>query len=208
MDIDLYCERIGPGFGGEPFNAVTGLAFLAVGLWALVRAPRTVDRVTALALMLVGIASAAQHAWAVMPGYWADLLANQFYLVALGVLIARRLGGAALGTAIGVGAALVLWFAVTTLMPGLVMPLGRAADTYLILTVILAVSAVLMRHDPPTARGLGLAAGLMVLGLPFRILDGALCGSFPHGTHWVWHLFNAAATAVLLATLARRAQRS
>ena len=53
--VDYYCERLGPGFAGEPFNMLTGLAFLAVGLFAFRRAPAVEDRLAAAALGLAAV---------------------------------------------------------------------------------------------------------------------------------------------------------
>ena len=33
--IDIYCERLDPSFWAEPINALTNLAFIAVGFWVL-----------------------------------------------------------------------------------------------------------------------------------------------------------------------------
>lgn len=33
-EIDLYCERIYPGFWAEPLNAITNIAFIIASFWA------------------------------------------------------------------------------------------------------------------------------------------------------------------------------
>ena len=83
--VDYYCERLGPGFGGEPFNMLTGLAFLAVGLFAFRRAPAVEDRLAAAALGLVGLASAVQHGFALGVTVKADLAATPWIDVVDGV---------------------------------------------------------------------------------------------------------------------------
>ena len=35
--VDLYCERTGPEYWAEPLNALSNLAFIAAGLWFLVK---------------------------------------------------------------------------------------------------------------------------------------------------------------------------
>jgi hypothetical protein len=43
-----------------------------------------------------------------------------------------------------------------------------------------------------------LAAAVFVISLAFRTVDRAVCGTFPLGTHFIWHLLNAVVLFVLL----------
>ncbi|PWT93645.1 MAG: hypothetical protein C5B56_00365, partial [Proteobacteria bacterium] len=45
---------------------------------------------------------------------------------------------------------------------------------------------------------IGLAAGLFCVSLVFRTIDRTICGAFPLGTHFVWHMLNAVVLFVLL----------
>lgn len=206
--VDAYCERLAPGFGAEPFNMLTGLAFAGGGLVAFRRAPAQADRQAALALALVGVASALQHGFAVTGTLWADLAANLLYLVLLGRLMLQRLAG------VGVLAAFIGAVAVVVLAqmvggsPALRVVLGRGTDTFLLLALLLAaVALALRRGHPATAWGVGLAAVTLAAGLPFRFLDASLCPSWPLGTHGIWHLVNATSAALLLSALARHGSR-
>ncbi len=38
---------------------------------------------------------------------------------------------------------------------------------------------------------MAIGAGLLIVSLTFRTLDGPLCDSLPVGTHFLWHLLNA-----------------
>ena len=205
--VDSYCERVASGFGAEPFNALTGLAFLVVGLVAFARAPGTDDRNAALALALVGLASAAQHGFSVEVTVWADVAANLLYLVALGVLLLRRLAGVG-AIAAGLAAVVTVAAAYQALQSvDLRQTLGFAADLFVMLTVVLFAAALLLRSaHPATAGRIALAAAVLAAGLPFRFLDHALCSVWPLGTHGIWHLMNATATALLLSALARHKQ--
>lgn len=202
--IDGYCERVLPGFGGEPFNALTGLAFLVVGLMAVWRGPAGDDRRAGAALALVGVASALQHLVAVRLTLWADVVANLSYLVLLGVLLLRRLAGVG-ALAAGLGAVAAVALAYQGVQSGVVRAvLGPAADLFVILALVLAgVALGLRRGATATSAGVALAVAVLVAGLPFRFLDGALCPAWPLGTHGVWHLVNAASAGLLLAALAR-----
>lgn len=202
--IDGYCERVAPGFGGEPFNALTGLAFLVVGLVAVWRGPAGDDRRAGAALALVGVASAVQHLVAVRLTLWADVAANLSYLVLLGVLLLRRLAGVGALVA-GLGAVAAVALAYQGVQSGVVrVVLGPAADLFLILALVLVGVALGLRlaHPATSARIAG-AVVVLVAGLPFRFMDQALCAVWPLGTHGLWHLANAASAALLLAALAR-----
>jgi hypothetical protein len=198
-----YCER-SSGAGPEWFNLATGLAFLLVGWRAMRAAPGPEDRQAALALALVGIASALHHGLAIRATLWADVLANQLYLALLGRLMLRRLAGAGQAAAlVGGVAAVALAYATLTGHAPLVSA-GYLADPFVLeLLLLLGLALGLRQRHAATARALALAAGVLALGLPFRFLDAGLCPVFPPGTHGVWHLANAGATAFLLAALAR-----
>jgi hypothetical protein len=46
-----------------------------------------------------------------------------------------------------------------------------------------------------------LAAAVFVISLAFRTVDRAICGAFPLGTHFIWHLLNAVVLFVLFVLL-------
>jgi hypothetical protein len=204
--VDGYCERLVPGFGAEPFNTLTGLAFLAVGILAFARGPEGDDRRAAAALALVGIASASQHGFSVLLTVWADIAANLLYLVLLGVLMLRRLAKAgAFAAGIGAICAVALMFQVAQ-SGALRQAFGMAADMFFILMLGLFSAALALRvRHPGTASRIALSAAVLAAGLPFRFLDSALCGVWPFGTHGIWHLINATSAALLLSALARHA---
>lgn len=202
--VDAYCERVAPGLAGEPFNSLTGLAFLLVGGVMAARASTADDRNAGLALALVGCASALSHAVAITLTSLADLAANLGYMLLLGTLMLRRLAG--LGRALALaGAALAVSLAFSLVTnPGTRVLLGPLADLFVAqVLVLLLLALVLGSRHPRTALGLARASAVLALGLPFRMLDAALCPVWPPGTHGVWHLMNAASAAILLATLAR-----
>ena len=203
-DIDSYCERVAPGFGGEPFNSLTGLAFLVVGGWVAARATSGDVRNAGRALALVGCASALSHAFALRLTSWADMLANLGYLVLLGVVFLRGLAGAGRSAALAAAAVTVALAHGFVTSPGAQAILGPLADIFVLQLVLMLCLALLFRaRHPGSARGLAAASAVLAAGLPLRLADAALCPVWPLGTHGFWHLCNAAATAVLLATLAR-----
>ncbi len=202
--VDFYCERLGPGFGAEPLNAITGLGFLVAGLIALRHARTRSDQFAALALAGVGIASTLHHSAAQVWSWQTDVWANRLYLVALGAVAARRLRGSGVAAALVIGLAFA---AALEALPSLRLVrilLGPASDPFTLLCLLTLLVALSQRHRrPATARGLAAAALVLAAGLPFRFGDAAVCNAFPAGSHFAWHLFNALAAGLMLITLAR-----
>ena len=76
--VDLYCERTGPEYWAEPLNALSNLAFIAAGLWFLVkfRRERRDGWTETLAWMVtaVGIGSWLFHTHANQLTIYADVI--------------------------------------------------------------------------------------------------------------------------------------
>lgn len=193
--IDAYCERLGPGLLAEPLNALTNLAFLLAAAVLARRLRGTGDRLgwalTGI-LAVIGLGSGLFHtlanAWAAL----ADVLPiAAFVLVYLyaanrAFLGLGRLSSLALTLCFLPCAALAGWL--FSLLPFL----GSSAGYAPIPPLILGYAYVLRRRAPDTAQGLALGAGLLVLSLAARTLDAPSCAWFPVGTHFLWHLLNAA----------------
>lgn len=100
--IDIYCERLGPGFWAEPWNALSNIAFLLAALWGLAEARRR-DALNAANLALIALASAIGigsflfHSFATTWSALADV-GPIWAFVALAVLVGMaRIGGMAPG---------------------------------------------------------------------------------------------------------------
>ena len=73
------------------------------------------------------------------------------------------------------------------------MPGVGGSAAYLAVALLIALYALALRRRlPHVARGLALGAALLALSITFRALDGPLCAAWPIGTHFLWHLLNAA----------------
>lgn len=203
--VDGYCERLGPGYWAEPVNALTNLAFvLAAGVMAW-RLRGTgggggdgggggggpAGRVLVGFLAAIGLGSWLFHTHANRLTGVMDVLPilgfilSYLYLAARDFLGLRRLWA-------GVTTAGFIPFA-ALLAPALAQVPGlRAAAGYAPVVVLIVAFAVILRHRAPaTARGLAIGAGLLSLSLVARSLDAPLCGVWPLGTHFLWHLINA-----------------
>jgi hypothetical protein len=65
---------------------------------------------------------------------------------------------------------------------------------------LIALIAVARGAGGPARRGLDLAVMIFTVSLALRSVDLVVCDAFPLGTHFVWHVLNAAVLYVLLRT--------
>jgi hypothetical protein len=208
--LDLYCERLGPGFWAEPFNALTNLAFIAAALFALVslrRSGRSDPAVFLLALLVgvIGIGSFLFHTFANRWSNLSDVLPITLFIYAYLALAMRRF--LALGWPATV-TVLVLFFAASWAVEGLLRPLLSGSAGYVpALAAILIVGIMLRSRGHPEARHLLAAGAIFAVSLALRTLDRPLCTAWPMGTHFLWHLLNAATLALLLSAAIRHRDR-
>lgn len=200
--IDLYCERVDPGFWAEPLNAVTNGAFvLAAWLaWRLTRAQpgRTPWATWALIAMLatIGVGSFLFHTLAVTWAMWADVIPIFLYQLLFLVLYTRRVMRLSVPAC---GAWVLAFFAASWGFGALPVRWLNGSLSYGSAFVFLAALAVIHWRHPggPTLQrrrepaALALATGLFALSLTFRSLDMAACSWLSVGTHPLWHLLNA-----------------
>ncbi|MBY6090792.1 ceramidase domain-containing protein [Maritimibacter alkaliphilus] len=194
--VDAYCERTGPDYWSEPVNALTNLAFLlsAAVMWrrcAGLATGRITGRVLCAILFVIGIGSWLFHthaqAWAGM----ADTLPILVFILAY-IFVANRdfWGMRPLYAALAV-LAFFPFVALTLPLFRLIPGIGSSAG-YAPVPLLIALYAIGLRgRAPELARNLALGAGLLVLSITFRALDGPLCTALPGGTHFLWHLMNA-----------------
>lgn len=205
--IDAYCERLGPGFWAEPVNAATNAAFLVAAVLALAVARRRgpVDwTVWALAgiTAVVGVGSFLFHTFATRWAAIADTTPILLFILGyLATALARFCGlgwrGGALGVAVFLGATALAapWLGR--------LGLGSSGGYLPALAALVATGAWLGLRRHPAAAGLLGAAAIFAVSLTLRSLDTPLCGRWPLGTHFAWHLANGTVLGLLLVTLAR-----
>jgi hypothetical protein len=191
--IDGYCERIGPGLWDEPVNAVTNLAFI---LAAAVMWRRSGDvplaRLLCVLLALIGAASGAFHTHAVVWTAAADSLSILVFVLVYLYAANRAFLGLGRAAALG-GTTLFLPYAAATVPVFQLMPGLGGSAAYAPVPLLIALYALfLARRAPETAKGLAAGAAILVLSLIFRTLDAPLCEAVSVGTHFLWHILNAA----------------
>lgn len=202
-----YCERIDGSFWAEPLNAVTNGAFLVAALAAfwLWRRQGGRDAVTLVLIGLVFAIGIGSFLFHTTPNRWtllADVVPIQLFAFGYFAFALRRfLGLSGVVTAVGTLAFFVLALGLSAAGRA-VLPAGMAGSAgYAAFLLGLIGMALAMARTPVLCdqrRLLALAAGAFAVSLTMRSIDGALCGSLPLGTHWLWHLLNASVLYLLL----------
>jgi hypothetical protein len=197
--VRLYCERTSAAFWAEPVNALTNAAFLLAAIAAFVQWRRAGSRDgPALALIVVlaaiGFGSFAFHTLATRAAVYLDVIPIAVFIYGYLALALRRfLGFSWLPTI----AALAGFFAAARAIARLVPP--ATLNGSLDYAPSLAALLIMLWFVPARVRpAVVLAAAVFTVSLVFRTIDQAICPAFPLGTHFVWHLLNAAVLFVLL----------
>ena len=192
--VDGYCERTGPEFWSEPINAVTNAAFL---LAALVMWRRTGGRLPLASAMvallaLIGVGSFVFHTFATAWAAMADVTPIALFVLLYVFAANLRFWGWG-GWAAGAATLAFLPYAVIgTAAFGQLRFFEISAFYWPIPLLIAAYGVALLHRAPGTGRGLLIGAGLLSVSLVARSVDEIGCGAFPFGTHWLWHVLNAA----------------
>ncbi|QYN24066.1 hypothetical protein [Amycolatopsis sp. DSM 110486] len=182
--VDGYCERVAPGLWGEPLNDVTNLAFLgsAIAVWWRADGRRT-GRTLAVLVGLVFLASTVFHLLATRWGGAAD---SGFILVFV-LYYAAKFPQVFFGVPLRKS-----WLAAPAFVVLTAAPAALGGGLYLPALIGLAVFAgVLAYARDPYWTHFAVAGAVFALSLALRTIDGVVCGDFPVGTHFLWHLLNA-----------------
>jgi hypothetical protein len=213
--LDIYCERTDPSLWSEPVNALSNLAFFAAAWFGWREAGRVARaggpawdlRLLAALAALVGAGSLAFHTFAQVWAAWADGLAILAFIYVWLARYLRRVAGLATW---GIAAGLGVYFLLDRLAGALFPPdVLNGSGQYIAAALSLAGLAIYARpRFPAAAQWLLAAAGVFALSLGFRTVDLMICGAFPTGTHFLWHLLNGAVLAMAIGALARTAPRT
>tara|TARA_R110002096_G_scaffold193939_10_gene375897 strand:+ start:2015 stop:2707 length:693 start_codon:yes stop_codon:yes gene_type:complete len=215
--VDIYCERTGPAFWAEPFNAFSNAAFVLAAAWAAVTArgratPAMVWLLIAMAA-LIGPGSFLFHTFA---NGWSELADTLpiWSFVALFVFVAiHRFAGVKPGKlvaiALGLAALLTLVFLAggegTASDGALPAPsLLNGSEQYAPALLALIVFAVITwRRGHPMQPWILAALLTFIAALFARTIDLRVCSTQPVGTHFLWHLLNGLMIGILLQGLVR-----
>jgi len=209
--VDIYCERTAPGLWNEPLNALTNISFIlaAVGSWALYKKARAAGLATdwqlivlTLLLASIGVGSFLFHTHANHWSEQADVLSiTLFQLFYLVVLMRRgvrwKIWQVVLGIAAFIGGSQML-----QMLFGAPWMYGSMNYAGSLITIGLFAIYFTRIKSPAAPYFLG-AVATFTTSLTFRTLDMHICEAFPHGTHFLWHLFNGLLLYLLMAGLVR-----
>jgi hypothetical protein len=190
--VDGYCERLGPGYWAEPVNALTNAAFVIAALIMWRRAAgQPMAQAMAVALAAIGVGSWLFHTHANRLTGLADVAAIAVFILLYLFAASRDFLGLKPWQA-GLATLAFLPYAAATVPLWAMLPgLGSSAGYAPVPVLILFYAWLLRRRAPATARGLVAGAAILIVSLTFRTLDEPLCGAFPLGTHFLWHVLNA-----------------
>ena len=205
--IDIYCERLGPGFWAEPLNATSNIAFIVSATllaWGLHREHDNTVRDPALWVLvalvfMIGAGSGLFHTLAVRWAMLADIVPITLFILTYIYLGLRRF------FRFGVWASLlcvVLVLAATGAIPALT---GFGGSSYVpALAVTLLVGLVFrFQRRRETGNALLIAGCVFAASLGIRTADDPLCSVFPIGTHFLWHVLNAVVLYIVTRAMIR-----
>jgi Ceramidase len=190
--VNGYCERTDASYWSEPLNAVTNAAFLvAAALCWRTTARDPGARLLVVILAAIGVGSYLFHTNAQRWAMLADVLPIQaFILVYIYLATVRFLAAPAWAGFAAAIAFVPLSGLVGEGIRALFGPLNGSVGYMPVVLLIVAYALALARRAPVTAGGMAIGAVILTLSLFFRTIDEAVCGRFPLGTHFLWHLLN------------------
>lgn len=197
--VDLYCERFVPGLFAEPLNAVSNLGFVFVGMWLVSNLPRlTAPRPTPLHLnllagliVLIGICSGAFHVFATRWAQALDVASIALFIYTFVICFAHDVLDVRWPFAWM--AAPAFWgFGVIVSGPFDPAAFNGSVTYFPALFGIALMGLGLAMNRRPGSTHFGAATAIFLLSISLRSADLALCPGWVWGTHWAWHLLNAA----------------
>lgn len=213
--IDLYCERTGPGFWDEPWNALTNMAFPVAALVAWWLAQRRGDgdwpeRAVIAMGGLIGVGSFLFHTFATPWSEWADVVPIWGFVAAFILLTIYRLTGesplrtlriAAIAGGVTVGLFLLTGQDRITGPEAPADPFNGSLQYLPALVALVVFAGLALWRGHPARFLLGAATLTFLVSLGFRTVDLAACAVTGIGTHFLWHLLNGLMIGLLLSAL-------
>ena len=192
--IDIYCERLEPGLWAEPLNAVTNMAFIIGGFFALklARKEQALDWRSGLLIALIfamGIGSTLFHTFAVTWAMLSDVLPILAFQIVFIVLYGQNL------------MKLKFPFCQLPLVPFFILmyvamqlPREWLNGSLEYAPALIFVTAFGLYHLKNATRekwGLLAVSGVFIVSMTMRSIDMSVCEALPIGTHFLWHCLNA-----------------
>lgn len=220
MFIDLYCERTVPGFWNEPLNALSNIAFvIAAGIAWRDMAKRAfsdlVEKVVIVLAGTIGVGSFLFHTFASRWAERADIVPIWCFGASYAMLLIYRTSAHDPRRFVRLAAMAIVAVAMLLSISRDGGLMSGPADGPLrfngslqyapALSALVVASALAAWHRHPASRHLYAATLLFCIALFFRSIDLIACESTAGiGTHFIWHLSNAAMIGILLQALVRK----
>lgn len=221
--VDIYCERTAVGFWNEPFNALSNIAFPLAALWGAIDArkrgltnPLLWVLITLAAL--IGVGSFLFHTYANLWSGLADTMPIWIFVAVYVVAAMHWLGGMAWRRVAIWAVAIVVGGVVIGVLAGMEGsggaeavndvasqpdPLNGSGQYAPALAALVIFSVITWFRNHPYRAWVWAATAAFLLSLTFRTFDMAVCGSFPTGIHFLWHVLNGVMIGALLQLLLR-----
>lgn len=191
--VDLYCERVGPGFWAEPVNAFTniGFVFAAWFIWRIaMREQAHNSSIAAIVGMIVaiGIGSFLFHTMATPFTRWLDVIPIfLFQLLYIGFYTRR-----VINLPVAVIGILLLLFLAASVYGRQFPDVMNGSLIYAPALLVIFVLGLYHYQSQRVERSLLLgAASIFLLSIFFRSIDNMICTQLALGTHFLWHILNA-----------------
>jgi hypothetical protein len=198
--VDLYCERTDPSFWSEPVNAITNASFLIAAAVAFLHYRRHGGRDWPVFLLIlltatIGVGSFIFHTVATRGAALFDTVPIAVFIYGYLFFALRRF----LALSFVAAAALLIAFVVLSYAESAVVPRGALNGSHAYLPALAATFVVGWFARKRRAGPLILTAGATIaVSLFFRSIDQMVCGTFPLGTHFLWHSLNGLGLYLLL----------
>ncbi len=201
----IYCERLDSSFWSEPFNALTNLFFIFLGIFSLYRLqrlnPKTNESSQASRLsylmILTGIGSFSFHTFANKLTELLDLLGIVFFVLYFFFLSLGKFTKLSRIQNILILAftlALTVWLKKNFTSNFVNGSYIYFPALFLFAGLVVQVKRKSSKHFPYYVAGLL----LIFSAICFRSLDFILCEKVPTGVHFLWHTLNAFAFYILV----------
>ena len=192
--IDIYCERLEPGLWAEPLNAVTNMAFIIGGFFALklARKEQALDWRSGLLIALIfamGIGSTLFHTFAVTWAMLSDVLPILAFQIVFIVLYGQNV------------MKLKFPFCQLPLVPFFILMyaamqlprewLNGSLEYAPALIFVTAFGLYHLKNATCEKWGLLAVSGVFIVSMTMRSIDMSVCEALPIGTHFLWHCLNA-----------------
>lgn len=190
--LDLYCERTAPGLWGEPFNAISNVAFL-IAAWAgwrlAVRLKISSPGVAALLWLIaaIGTGSSIFHTIATRFSEIFDGAPIFLFQVTFVWLYGRQVFNFRRATLIYFLAGFLACMGACGFFHSILNNSLMYAPAFVMLMVYGTIHLQFHKKEPCI---FFLAALSFFISLTFRTIDCIICPCFPIGTHFLWHVFN------------------